>query len=307
MQWCNSTHQTLCRNERVDPVWRRHVPAEGLSHPFLMHGILALAALHIARTRDDHRRPTYLSTAVAHQNQALTYFRESLNDINASNAKAMFAFASVVVVYALGFPHSPDLKDPRACLNDLFQVFTLSRGVQQVLAQATPSIVNTDWEVVTQLDDYDPRIPEAEGAALQRLREANDLCSARDASHDAVAFGVTLDNLEDMTAAIYGGLSSVTVACRWAIKMAPRYVESVGGYNPLALAILAHYLAILHRANPEWCVYDWTVRGPKAIWAILDEDWRPLIRWPMEVVYGENYLGKCDGAGAEHPGTNDPS
>jgi hypothetical protein len=110
MQWCNSTYQVLTRNERTDPVWRLRVPEEALSHPFLMHGILALSAVHIARTRDDHRRPTYLNTAVAHQNQALTSFRGLLNDINDSNTKAMFALSSVVVVYAFGFPHSPDLK-----------------------------------------------------------------------------------------------------------------------------------------------------------------------------------------------------
>lgn len=48
MQWCNSTYQVLTRNERTDPIWRLHVPEEALSHPFLMHRILALSALHIA-------------------------------------------------------------------------------------------------------------------------------------------------------------------------------------------------------------------------------------------------------------------
>ncbi|GAB1196158.1 hypothetical protein APSETT444_005425 [Aspergillus pseudonomiae] len=48
MQGCNSTYQVLTRNERTDPVWRLHVPEEALSHPFLMHRILALSALYIA-------------------------------------------------------------------------------------------------------------------------------------------------------------------------------------------------------------------------------------------------------------------
>ncbi|KAL4897459.1 hypothetical protein BDV59DRAFT_197753 [Aspergillus ambiguus] len=252
-----------------------------------MHGILALSALHIARTCDDHRRPTYLSTAVSHQNQALASFRESLNDINASNAKAMFAFASIVVVYALGFPHSPDSKDPQSCLEDLLQVFTLSRGVQQVLSQATPAIKDTDWEVILQLDDYDTTLPEEESSALQRLREVNSACGAEDPHHDAAAYDMVLDNLEDMAAGVYGGLTSITVACRWAIKMRPEYAGALRSHSPLALVILAHYLTILHRARPDWCVYDWTIRVPKAIRSILDESWKPLVHWPMVVIYGE--------------------
>ncbi|EAU38582.1 conserved hypothetical protein [Aspergillus terreus NIH2624] len=252
MQWCNSTHQILARNERVDPVWRILVPKEALSHPFLMHGILALSALHLARTHDDHRRPTYLGTAVAHQNQALAYFRESLNDINASNAKAVFAFASIVAIYALGFPHPPDPKDPQTCLDDLLQVFNLSRGVQQVLAQATPAIKDTDWEIILQLDDYDSTLPEEESSALRRLREVNEACGAQDPHHDPSVYATALENLEDMTAGIHGGLTPITVACRWAIKMKASYVEAIREHNPLALVILAHYLAILHRSRPDW-------------------------------------------------------
>jgi hypothetical protein len=292
MQWCNSTHQILARNERVDPVWRILVPKEALSHPFLMHGILALSALHLARTHDDHRRPTYLGTAVAHQNQALAYFRESLNDINASNAKAMFAFASIVAIYALGFPHPPDPKDPQTCLDDLLQVFNLSRGVQQVLAQATPAIKDTDWEIILQLDDYDSTLPEEESSALRRLREVNEACGAQDPHHDPSVYATALENLEDMTAGIHGGLTPITVACRWAIKMKASYVEAIREHNPLALVILAHYLAILHRSRPDWCVYDWTVTVPKAIWSILHDPWKPLAHWPMVVVYGENYREK---------------
>ncbi|KAF9886429.1 hypothetical protein FE257_011461 [Aspergillus nanangensis] len=297
MQWCNSTHQTFSRNERVDPIWRVHVPEEALSHPFLMHGILALSALQIARTRDGDRRPAYISTAVAHQNQALAIFRESLSDINESNAKAMFGFASIVVVYALGFPHSPDSKDPRACLDDLLQVFTLSRGVQQVLAQATPWIQGTNWEVITHLDDYDKALQEEESLALHRLREVNQANSTRDPAHDLSVFEAILDHLEDMTAAIHGGLNSTTAACRWAIKMTPRYGELIREHNPLALVILAHYFAILYRLHPDWCVYDWCVRVPKALWLILDDDWRPLVHWPMAAVYGDNDTHERDASG----------
>lgn len=122
MQWCNSTYQDLSRNEKTDTIWQCLVPEEALEHPFLMHGILALSALHLARTRNDHRRPMYSNIAIAHQNQALALFRDLLGNINASNAKAMFAFASIVVLYTFGFPHESNSSDSWTSIDDLYQV-----------------------------------------------------------------------------------------------------------------------------------------------------------------------------------------
>ncbi|KAF7594393.1 hypothetical protein BBP40_009374 [Aspergillus hancockii] len=289
MQWCNSTYQVLTRNERTDPVWRLRVPEEALSHPSLMHGILALSAVHIARTRGDHHRPAYLSTAVAHQNQALASFRELLNDINDSNAKAMFALSSVVVVYAFGFPHSPESKDPWACIDEFVQVLVLARGVQQVLNQATPSIRSSDWEILLRLDDYIASLPKDALSALVRLRELNAYCGSTDSTHDADIYDITIDNLSDITAAAYGGLTSITVAARWAIKLKPKFVNLVRERSPLSLVILAHLCALLCRLKCDWSIEQWIHRLPKAIWQIIDDRWKPHAEWPMVEIFGEGF------------------
>lgn len=289
MQWCNSTNQSLTRSGQTDYIWRCCVPEEALSHPFLMHGILALSALHLARTKDDHRGPVYLDTAVSHQTRALAFFRERLSDINESNAKAMFAFASVVVIYALAFPHPPEANDPLACVDDLTQVFVLARGVQQVLRQATSSIVGSDWETILVLGDYNPTPPEDAQAVLDRLHEANNRCSEQDPAHDTENHRHTIEMLADMIAALSSGLITVTIACRWAIKLKPPYVDLIRDHDPLALVIVAHYCAVLHSMREVWYVGEWSVRVPKAIWQILDDRWKPLARWPIETVYGESF------------------
>jgi hypothetical protein len=138
MQWCNSTHHTLSRKEHTDTIWCNIVPKEALSHPFLMHSILALSALHLSRTGPrQSRRALYLNLAVAHQSQALALFCEILRDINKHNARAVFAFAEIVVVYAFGFPETPEAQDPRTYLKDLYQVFILARGIQQAICSHT--------------------------------------------------------------------------------------------------------------------------------------------------------------------------
>ncbi|KAB8227438.1 uncharacterized protein BDW43DRAFT_304600 [Aspergillus alliaceus] len=289
MQWCNSTYQVLTRNERTDPVWRLRVPEEALLHPPLMHGILALSAVHIARTRDDHRRPEYISAAVVHQNEALASFRELLDDINDSNAKAMFALSGVVVVYAFGFPHLTDLEDPWACIDEFIQVLVLARGVQQVLNQATPSIQCSDWAILLRLDEYIDSLPKDAIAPLKRLRELNAYCGARDPMHDVDIYSITIDNLTDITAAAYGGLSSITVAARWAIKLKPKFVNLVRERSPLALVILAHLCVLLYRLKFDWCIDQWVHSLPKAVWRSLDDRWKPYAQWPMVEIFGPGF------------------
>ncbi|KAE8146727.1 C6 zinc finger domain protein [Aspergillus avenaceus] len=290
MQWCNSTYQVLTRNDKTDVIWRFRVPEEALSYPCLMHGILALSAIQIARTRDDHQRSSYLNAAVTHQSQALASFREKLNDINDANAKAMFALSSVVVVYAFGYPRALNWDDPWMCIDELVQILVLSRGVQQVLNQATPAIRDSDWCILLRLDEYFASLPRDDLSALERLRELNTYCSTRNSTHDTDTYSIAIDYLMDMTAAGYGGLSSITVAARWAIKLKPPFVVHVRERDPLALVILAHFCALLHRLRYDWCVDQWIFRLPKAIWQVLDEYWRPYVQWAMIEVFGEDFL-----------------
>ena len=295
MQWYNATFHTLSRDDRTDVVWRNAVPEEGLSHPFLMHGILALSSLHLARTAPEpSRRAAYLNRAVVHQNQALALFRELLGDINEGNAKAMFAFASIVVVYSFGFPHTPDVQDPWACVDDLYQVLVLTRGIQQVIRSPADFLRNGTFAPILQVDDTPAPLPEDATMAIRHLYEANEACRARDSQHETDAYTVTIDNITEMLSWVYGGTTSTVIAGRWAIKLPPRFLDLLREREPLALVMLAYYGLLLQHLKHRWCFDEWCVRVAKAVWAILDDQWRPLIHWAMRGILGENYLEQVD-------------
>ncbi|KAJ5201505.1 uncharacterized protein N7498_006168 [Penicillium cinerascens] len=291
MQWCNATFHTLSRDERTDAVWRNAVPEEGLSHPFLMHGILALSSLHLARTvPEPSRRAAHLNRAVVHQNQALALFRELLGDINEGNSKAMFAFASIVVVYSFGFPHTPDVQDPWACVDDLYQVLVLTRGIQQVIRSPADLLRDGTFAPILQFDDKPAPLPENATTAIRHLYEANEACRARDPQHETDAYTVTIDNIAEMLSWVYGGTTSTVIAGRWAIKLPPRFLDLLREREPLALVMVAYYGVLLQQLKHRWCFDEWCLRVAKAVWAILDDQWRPLIHWAMTEILGEDYI-----------------
>lgn len=298
IQWCNTTFKTLSRSEQTDPIWRNYVPEEALSHPFLMHGILAVSALHLARTGPDpSRRGSYLNRAVAHQNQALALFRDLLGDVNDSNAKAMFAFAGIVVIYSFAFPHTPGVQDPVSCVEDLLQVLVLARGVQQVIyapRDFRDFLGASSFAPILQVEEIRGPIPEDASVQLRRLHEANDACAARDADHEQEVYERAIVNLEEMLSWCYSGMRANTIAGRWAIRLAPRFMVLLREQEPLALIMLAHYGVLLRYLQHRWCFDEWSVRASKVVWAILDDQWRPLVEWAMKEILGANYLEQVD-------------
>jgi hypothetical protein len=294
MQWCNTTFHTLSRSERTDPIWRNFVPEEALSHPFLMHGILALSALHLARTGPDpSRRASYLNRAVAHQNQALALFREMLGDVKESNAKAMFAFAGIVVIYTFAFPHTPDAQDPWSCVDDLYQVLVLTRGVQQVIHAPRDFgdfLRDSSFGPILQVEEERGPMPEDACVMLRRLHQANEACKTRDADHELEVYEDAIANLEEMLSWCYSGMRANTIAGRWAIRLPARFMELLRERDPLALVMLAHYGVLLQYLEHRWCFDELCVRVSKAVWAILDDQWRPLVEWAMKEILGDNFL-----------------
>lgn len=82
-------------------LWRDYIPQQAIKHPFLMHGILALAALHLA-----HHRPSssvqLLQTCDKHQAIALEKFRSILSSpVDFQLADARFALAATLAVSSM--------------------------------------------------------------------------------------------------------------------------------------------------------------------------------------------------------------
>lgn len=134
MHWNHDTHRAFACNGRTSMVWSKIVPQEALSHPFLMHGVLALSALHLSR-KDPHssRRSMNLIAATKHHKEALGLFHKQLANPHSESAHAMFAFDSTAVAYSFGFPLTPNNQDPIDSIDKIHRVLLLSNSVHQAM------------------------------------------------------------------------------------------------------------------------------------------------------------------------------
>jgi len=90
---------TMSRPSQLD-IWRCEMPRMGLAHPFLMHGLLAVSALHLS-VMVPSRTKRFIAIAIEEEHQALPSFRSLLASNSPESTHAVFAFSGAVIPYIL--------------------------------------------------------------------------------------------------------------------------------------------------------------------------------------------------------------
>lgn len=279
LQWINHTHKFAARSEKTRKVWEMPVLEEALSAPFLMHGILALSALHLSHLREDDRHVMWLDTAIAHKNTALVMFSDQLRNISKSNAKAMMIFAGLAFAFSLASALNMGTKEDGPGLNALTDVFNLARGVQTVLGAEREFLHQSNLEPLFDLSIPEVDIPENISAALDRLAQLQIQRNQLDDSIDSASYARAINRLRDLAAITCAIPNSMTMACGWAIHASQRYLDDLKAKKPLALVVLAHYCVFLHMARDNWCIGPWGREVLLDITQILEPEWQPHIEW----------------------------
>lgn len=92
-----------CARPGILEVWRTAIPALAYDHPCLMHGVISIAALHLA-TRCPARTPELLPKAMDSMQVGLPYFREHLSKLGPEHIHRGMAYALLVGFYAYASP-----------------------------------------------------------------------------------------------------------------------------------------------------------------------------------------------------------
>lgn len=279
LQWIKHTHKLFARSEETRKVWEFLVLQEAFHAPFLMHGIIALSALHCSNEHGDLQRAEWLSAAVAHKSTALSMFWEHLNDITESNAKAMMSFAGIALAFSFASALICPQPEDGPTLRSLIDVFVLARGVQAVVNAASEFLHQSTFAPLFDIASPEVTIPVETLQAFDRLEELNDRCYELSAEHNIQSYKQVIGSLRDLVCFTYAEPTSLTLAAGWAIRLSHHYLEELNNRTPFALVVLAHYCVFLHRARHNWCIGSWGYAVFEEINLVLDPGWKSHIGW----------------------------
>jgi hypothetical protein len=281
--FCTVTYLTLTPEHAQQKVWQSTAVKLGLGFPFLMHQILAIAALHLGHCNPE-RRNYFSNKAIELQSQAMEEFAVLRNQVDASNFRAIFLFASLLAIHV--FADSTPLSDLSFgdYLDKLLGCISLVQGVRHLV-----------------LEDWEPQLHESEIGALftvqhpQQPYDVPDEC--RKLSNLIENFKVgeatlntyrgALDRLQH-SFALSGAPSQRHSTIRWLLlwpmHLTREYLELLQERRPEALIILAYYGVLLQCYRKCWVVGDTGVFLIRAVSAYTGRHWQPWLAWPNMIV-----------------------
>jgi hypothetical protein len=124
-------------------LWRERIVEISFEHPFLLHGILALAAVHKAMLdpQSDHMKTLLLQAADSHVSNALETYRKHLEEPTLETCLPMFLLASAFVTYNMA---SAQLQEPEDPISAIDHCFRLLQGVKVVIEPHWETLSNNE-------------------------------------------------------------------------------------------------------------------------------------------------------------------
>ncbi len=248
-----------------------------------MHSLLSVTALHIASTNPDNQS-LYIDAAIRHHNIALKEYSSNLDSITPKNSPAIFACASLIVIFVFNLAILQQHKELRRPVEEMLSIFMLLRGVPVILKEMRPWVEESKIAPMFKGRDIDPTIvlPDSITRVIQQLEERNNLLSQSACDRETYAHAIQI--LEETFKRIASKDSDNGMVLSWPVGLEPAYITLLGERQPMALVILAYYAVILNEIEDSWWVRGWGRHLILDISQMVDEDWRTLIAWPMEKI-----------------------
>ncbi|KAF7587789.1 hypothetical protein BBP40_006699 [Aspergillus hancockii] len=121
------TSKSLARRLDMQATWQSVFPKIAYTYEFLMHGILALSAQHLAYLKPE-QYSRYLTYSRFHISLGLRTFRKVILNPTLDNCCALFAFSSIIMVYIYASPTESTELETSDALESVIELFKLCRG-----------------------------------------------------------------------------------------------------------------------------------------------------------------------------------
>lgn len=310
IQWYSTrTYITMSSRLSTHVVWRDTVFAEALRHDFLLHGLMATAALHKAtmQSKSSDAYANYSKVALAHQNAALANYIPAVTKPNQENGIALFCLSLFLTIWAFaskrlpeglnsvkmefGQGESPGVTLPlHSPTLEFVEIIMILRGIYAVIGETNPWLQGDIEELLRyptspDLPPHSAEVTEAFDLLAQAPTDPQ-VTPVSDGEASAtmnVLFHERLEHLRDVS------------RCRsvvewdghifsWFIMAPTSYIQCLKRGNPLALILFAHWAAMFRCMDHHWWAQGWAYSLVLDISDLLDPHWARYLDWPRRQI-----------------------
>ncbi|KAG4433495.1 hypothetical protein IFR05_011033 [Cadophora sp. M221] len=237
------TALTMFSGEKQRLVWQTDIHLKARSNRVLMHGILSVAAIHLALLEPENWSQ-YRLRALHHHDLGVRLFNQQLANITPESAQILFPFAVMLVVWAYA---SPIIAQDALQLDDIFDLLELARGCKTIFFLHWDSIKHTSMASIADLVARPGAISHVALRALESMRHI-----LLDSTYD-----YAISRLEHVFMRTVGRLDDVRSVVAWPCLVDEEVWKRLRVKDTEALFLFAHYAMLLERYERQW----WWING----------------------------------------------
>jgi hypothetical protein len=300
--WTLSTSLSIAESKPFNSYWQSVFPQMALDHPYMMHGILSVAALHLAHINTGTSEK-HLVTAARHHNIALRGFQDTLSNVNDQNSDALFACSNLNVLYVLriSVEHCSTARPVSDSADRISQALgaewiPMLRGVEAVLSSVYPRVAVGPLKAILDTGNWDSLDPDTSLSAEQtHLRQVCEVWSGTggDPVYDGALYflrkccmyvrqfdgpGLERSGPPEENRRVWSGYLF------WFHFAPDEYFLRLQQRQPVALVLFAYFGAIFYGAKDFWFVGDCGRNVVKVVDELLGDYWKSALKWPKETV-----------------------
>ncbi|KAF2684555.1 hypothetical protein K458DRAFT_442885 [Lentithecium fluviatile CBS 122367] len=272
-----------------DRLWSIEVAEVAFEHPFLLHGLLGIAAIHKTLGDPQNDRPGLLAQADAHMSSCLGPYKKNLEQPALETSLPMFLLSSILVTYNLA---SAQVAEPDNPIDALLHCFRLLRGVSIVIGPHWEQLTKTTIvaQIMSNIVASEEKASAEDGQIeINEVLRLKELVAQLDTSHAEVCIR-TIEDLHQVfvrTELSDHPDNAHTICMIWPAQLSETYLDLIAAEHPVAVIILAHFAVLMVRSRHAWYLKGWPKRIVNAAVRILDStpELQKWLDWPRQHVH----------------------
>ncbi|KAK2056626.1 hypothetical protein LY76DRAFT_146220 [Colletotrichum caudatum] len=273
----SNTAHTISEDPEFVHLWTTTVPQIAFANDFLLHGLLAVSAIHVAHCYPE-KKAEYTTISARHQNIALGKFSPVLTEMGEKTADAYVLHAICIFIlntYSIANPSGPI--NPK----DIAQSFILLQGIKSILSLPFAHRYISNGPLARWL--YQGGVePAVAGNYSAKIDDLLNLTRSMAPSDDTTTCQSALEGLKITFTAVSTPQHRSGLVWRWAVSLPQSFLELISQNHPMALVILMYYAALVHAFERNmWYLGGWGSNVASALEKAIQEPWREWIQWPL--------------------------
>ncbi|KAF9874395.1 hypothetical protein CkaCkLH20_07958 [Colletotrichum karsti] len=286
------TSDELCPGDPI--LWRVKVPKLAFGNHCVLHLLLAVSALHMARNKPDEAS-RYKAIADGHYGVGLRQVMDILPNLNRENCGALYIATTLVCSYSFASGPSPG---HLLIISDGTEVawVELLRGVKMVVETMGFEAIFAGALAPMPTEQPPKELPPSEMTervvlwepALQRIADLVAVSNDPDTgiyekmlTDLTSCFQQTCGTAKEPRHAIDGKME-IIIGCVY--RTEDEFVQCLKDKKPFALLILAHLVVLIKKLEWLWYMTGWASHILHGVALILGPDFSEYLRWPREEI-----------------------